>query len=456
MIKFPKTLLTVFTCIFALYSFQTDTFAKETEKDSASAQNEIVQSKKDSLIDTLDDNFPEKLRARKPWEYVVSLPVWIATSPLWLLYKGTAAIIGFVDDHDIPEKVERVLISEDGTREIMPEYSSRTGAGISFLKKGLISSESELKIIGSYWLLHRHGVQFDFLNLEPKNNVFFADIRFLYEYVPDDPFFGIGPETKKSAETNYTHREIEGALALGKNIHSTLKVTMSGTLGQHKISDGKDKDFPSIATLDSRHISKVVLAGLHLAIDLDTRDKKGHSTTGTLLKITGGFRDEIRKLGGHDTFRNETFGFSLFNADLSQFLHLPWSTGRVLVLRVGMETREELQNKIIPFYFLSELGSDGTIRGFQRGRFRDRDALLGSLEYRYPIWADFPNSLDAVLFVDAGQVTDNLFSNLRRKHIRFGFGGGFRFYNDEDDALAGKVMFGFSKDEYRIQFALND
>ena len=115
-----------------------------------------------------------------------------------------------------------------------------------------------------------------------------------------------------------------------------------------------------------------------------------------------------------------------------------------------------MDNKHIPLYLLSEIGSDGTIRGYYRGRYRDKDALLTSLEYRYPIWCDHPNSLDAVLFVDAGQVSEDIVNEFRRKNMRFGFGGGFRFYNDENDDLMARVSFGFSKDEFRVIFALNE
>ena len=44
-----------------------------------------------NVMDSTDTNYPEKRRARKPWEYIVSAPLWIATSPLYLLYKGTVS-----------------------------------------------------------------------------------------------------------------------------------------------------------------------------------------------------------------------------------------------------------------------------------------------------------------------------------------------------------------------------
>jgi outer membrane protein assembly factor BamA len=119
-------------------------------------------------------------------------------------------------------------------------------------------------------------------------------------------------------------------------------------------------------------------------------------------------------------------------------------------------TQEDTENKEIPFYLLSELGSDETIRGFSRGRFRDKDALLASAEYRYPIWEDHPNSLDAFIFIDAGQVADFMLEDFKKDNTQFGYGLGFRFYNDEKDDLMGKISFGFSKERFRVVFALDD
>jgi hypothetical protein len=88
---------------------------------------------------------------------------------------------------------------------------------------------------------------------------------------------------------------------------------------------------------------------------------------------------------------------------------------RVLVLRGHLEgvAGEDAQ---IPFTDLPRLGGPSLLRGFAPGRFRDRIAIAGTLEYRYPIW----RQMSGFLFVDAGRV-------VRRPELvapRLGGGGG--------------------------------
>jgi hypothetical protein len=54
-----------------------------------------------------------------------------------------------------------------------------------------------------------------------------------------------------------------------------------------------------------------------------------------------------------------------------------------------------------PFFLLPSLGSGNTLRAFSTGRFRDRQSLLLSGEWR---WIPSRLALDLALFVDAGQV----------------------------------------------------
>ena len=136
-----------------------------------------------------------------------------------------------------------------------------------------------------------------------------------------------------------------------------------------------------------------------------------------------------------------------FSADFKRYLHLFYD--RVLLIRLGGQITRPVDSREIPFYYLSELGMINTIRGFQRGRFRDRDKFIGSLEYRYPVW----NTMDVFLFTDTGQVAKNLFSDVSTKNIEITYGGGLRIWNQ--NGLVSKIDIGKSKDGIRVTFVLN-
>jgi len=89
------------------------------------------------------------------------------------------------------------------------------------------------------------------------------------------------------------------------------------------------------------------------------------------------------------------------------------------------------------------------VRGLVRSRYRQRDMVLGSIEYRYPIWT----ILDAFLFVDAGQVAEDIFKSFSSDKIIFGYGGGIQVWGNE--GLVSSLTLGISKDGFRFYFGLN-
>ena len=76
----------------------------------------------------------------------------------------------------------------------------------------------------------------------------------------------------------------------------------------------------------------------------------------------------------------------------------------------------------VPFMDLPILGGDHLLRGYYKGRFRDKDLALIQAEYRIPVWWRF----DAVAFVGVGQVADSV-SSLNFKSLHAAAGAGLRF-----------------------------
>ncbi len=75
--------------------------------------------------------------------------------------------------------------------------------------------------------------------------------------------------------------------------------------------------------------------------------------------------------------------------------------------------------------------------------------ILGSLEYRYPVWFH----TDIAFFVDAGQVSRDIFSETSVRDFRVGYGFGIRFQGEED--LIALIEIGRSREYTRFYFALN-
>jgi outer membrane protein assembly factor BamA len=76
----------------------------------------------------------------------------------------------------------------------------------------------------------------------------------------------------------------------------------------------------------------------------------------------------------------------------------------------------------VPFFLLPDLGGSHTIRGYQPWRFRDRNRLLLSGEYRWTAGS----FLDMALFVDAGKVAPRLADlDLHGLTTSYGIGAAF-------------------------------
>ena len=79
--------------------------------------------------------------------------------------------------------------------------------------------------------------------------------------------------------------------------------------------------------------------------------------------------------------------------------------------------------------------------------------VLGSIEYSYPIWFGREGAVDAFLFLDAGQVAENIFKDLRSEDLQVGYGFGLRFSGNLAEAL--RITVGKSKERFRFYLDLN-
>lgn len=96
-------------------------------------------------------------------------------------------------------------------------------------------------------------------------------------------------------------------------------------------------------------------------------------------------------------------------------------TQRVLSLTVDAEFADPLQGTI-PFTDQVNIGGDTLMPGYLRGRLVDRSAVIGTVQYRWPIWV----FLDAILHASVGNVFGEHLEGLAVKDMRLSSGIGLR------------------------------
>jgi len=140
------------------------------------------------------------------------------------------------------------------------------------------------------------------------------------------------------------------------------------------------------------------------------------------------------------------YEFNRFRAELNQFIPIPFlAKNRRLGIRGVFEKIDRIGTKQIPFYELSMLGDAANLRGFDQNRFRGRGLLFFNFEYRYPIW----DTWDAVIFLDEGQVYDDL-SEISFAEFHTAIGAGIRLMSRTGFLL--RVEVARSSEQWRALF----
>jgi hypothetical protein len=112
---------------------------------------------------------------------------------------------------------------------------------------------------------------------------------------------------------------------------------------------------------------------------------------------------------------------------------------RAVLLRLRAAVVEPVGSAAVPFDELCAPAGTQGLRGFPDGRFRDRSALVASLEYRWFI----AFNLDGALFVDAGTVAGPRFSGLGSARLFPDVGLGVRRSNPGSPYWQARVEDGF-------------
>lgn len=384
--------------------------------------------------------YRHKYRSKQTWEHVVSAPGTLVSLPLVLFFKMNEALIGYIYDSKIIPKTKDFFTSHDETRGIYPVYSNRSGGGLKFYQEGIFNPRSKLSLTASGNLRERQNYRFEWKRIRLLSPLLFR-MELRYRYLPDEAFYGIGPESRKAGQLSFDHEYTNAEAGLDLDLSNSLGLFGVFRYDYNNAYNGDEHrpimDLYNKTTLPGLQ-SRVKIAQVQAGLALDSRNRLGNPSAGNELTLSGTlFRDTD----------GDRFNFWKIEGDLTHYLHFGYN--RVLAIRLAGSLTEAEDGASVPFYFLSELGERESIRGFDRGRFRDLDMFLGSLEYRIPIW----HSIDSFFFADAGQVANDIFKDLSGEDLQFGFGGGIRFYNTKD--LVAVLQLAASKERFRIYFNLN-
>lgn len=139
----------------------------------------------------------------------------------------------------------------------------------------------------------------------------------------------------------------------------------------------------------SSSIEKVLMPGIGLTLQYDTRDVTYYPNQGWFIKASV---THYNKIWG------ATRSLTTWQADCRQFWHL----GHSIVWANEVMVQMALSSEAAPFQMLPTIGGQDLIRGVPYGMFRDNTAIAYQTELRVPIW----NIIRACAFFGIGDVYD--------------------------------------------------
>jgi ATP:ADP antiporter, AAA family len=216
------------------------------------------------------------------------------------------------------------------------------------------------------------------------------DARGQWVDVPNLDFYGVGNHTTKDMKAEVGYR----ALTVGAT--ARLQAARLFAVGGGVDQVGIDTEAPLSPSY----------ARYRAFAELDSRTSGGYTRSGGFYRVDWTGYQQTN--AGRQSFRR-------LDAEANHFIPL-LRENWVIALRAMASTTSTADGNDVPFYLLPDLGGSSTLRGYATWRFRDRNRMLLTGEYR---WTAGPFA-DMALFVDAGKVAararDLNFSDLRASY----------------------------------------
>ncbi len=357
--------------------------------------------------------------------------------------------VGAVEEYRLDERLKDLLTLQDGRIKLSPRFKfslgDGAGVGLWIRRKRLFDRRAELRV-GGFIRLDLDWQQ----EVEYKHALLLPGGRGLRAraFVEDDKnqrYFGIGGDTELADRRVMRSFEQGGSVEI--DLQAIDRYTYSGTarIGVRRqeltagtsikhapVGEPGDSVMPPPAFGDTAVYADARVEGRY-----DTRDTFGRPSRGWLADASARVRQEVT---GKDLS-----GITLHSGVRWHIPVLPQN--RVLVLSVsGTASFAMLPGSEIPLESLAVIDRS-TVRGYDRERFRDRYALLGSLEYRFPIYEYLASrvGLDAFTFVDTGTIWGT--SKFEAMPL-WSVGGGIRGAHDTQLIFATTI--GFSPEGFEI------
>ncbi len=383
----------------------------------------------------IDQGEPGDSVGRKIARAALVLPKYLFEIVSWPVGEGI-----YLDDrYKLTDWYYRIFYWRDRTIAIIPTATYETGYGLTvgagFFDTDTFGQRERLVLQATGGIEYRvdllasidTGNRLGPVRLEASGN---------FDRRPAEPFYGIGnqgntletplptlvnPLLESTAiATHFRYQEARVAaladVSLGHDLHfdargAVAELEYSPSTTDPSIEDAYEPD----AVIGFGTTTQHIYGELELRYDDRRRatpwEPLSVHSTGTLAAAFAGYSHRL----------DDLTGFWHYGAELQHDFRL--GTGpRVLVARFHGEAVGGTLSQV-PITELPMLGGGAFLRGYPYARFRDRIAMLGSLQY---MWSLFRYT-SAFVFADVGRVYDS-WDNFTLANLHTGYGAGLELY----------------------------
>jgi outer membrane protein assembly factor BamA len=262
---------------------------------------------------------------------------------------------------------------------------------------------------------------------------------------PSVEFFGIGNnEVGPDELSNHEMRRARVGVTLGYRLLKRFALVLAAFYRETNISNGNNDDSPSTQRFAPG------LYGVHGAPSNYLSAALVYNSRDDLVRPTEGWEVILKYLSADEIFFNRETDYQKVILDVSFIQPLVWRR-QVIALHANTEVVFG-DDDDVPFFELSSLGGDDTMRGFFPQRFLGKGSAVINAEYRLKLF-DFnfrklwDVSIDGVGFADVGRVYESSEDFLEHTldHVRYSYGGGVRV--GLSSGLVARLDAGFSPEE---------
>jgi Omp85 superfamily domain len=345
--------------------------------------------------------------------------------------------------------------NNDITRIIAPDvlYNPHFGFGTHGRIYSYESSDTQYSVTGGVKERVEREGDFEYQLGRLRESHWSINSSLIFDRSGTPRFYGIGNNTRNSAQTNYTAEHELAQIQVGFNLNRTWQLQYTARFQVIDVLPGSYSDVPSIyarfPTVDGLHTNREMLN--RLGVVYDTRDDITIPSRGMKWEIFGGVAGD-----------NGVFTDSLYTeTGIDGRVFCPLSPDYIIAGHT--ELHYLLGSRPVPFWELSNLGGgesdiggEQQLRSFGSGRYYDRDVFAASVELRHKVYtinaASTSLDIEVAPFIDVGRVFNST-STSPIDHMHQAYGVGFR--GIARPSVVGYVDVGVGSDGAAIFTGLN-